>query len=107
MAPDETFLTLNLPVELLAKTPHFIAVGLSGLFCLLFQSLDFFPTLGKFTLKPLGLAAGEAVGEIAEGILAVGITLGFCFGRLPQCRLLLFSRRLCLLGVGRTFINQL
>ena len=46
MPPDDTFLTLNLFVELLAKIPHFIAVDLGSLICLFFQSLDFFPTLG-------------------------------------------------------------
>ena len=81
MPPDDTFLPLYLSVELLAKIPHFIAVGPGGMLCLFFQSLDFFPTLGEFALKPLGLTSGEAVGEIAEGILAVGITLRFCVCR--------------------------
>ena len=89
MPPDDTFLPLYLSVELLAKIPHFIAVGPGGMLCLFFQSLDFFPTLGEFALKPLGLAPGETVGEITQCILAVGISLGFASA--ASCKAVSFS----------------
>lgn len=91
MPPDDTFLTLYLSVELLAKIPHFIAVCLGGMFCLFFQSLDLFPTLVEFVFKPLGLTPCESVVEIAEGILAIGILLEFGIGGVLHCRLFLCS----------------
>ena len=70
MPSDDAVILLFLSVELLAKIPHFIAVCLGGMFCLFFQSLDFFPALSEFGFKPLGLTPREKVGEIAEIILA-------------------------------------
>lgn len=79
MASDDTFLLFLLPVELLLQIPYAVAMSLVGFLCPVFESLDFLPTLCEFRLKFLGLVSGESVGEIAEGILTVGVTLGFRF----------------------------
>lgn len=74
MSSDDAVMLFFLSVELLAQIPHFIAVGLGGMFCLLFQSLDFLLTLGEFGLKSLGLASGEAIGgsRLARLLLSLG-----------------------------------
>lgn len=80
MTSDNAFLLFLLPVELLLQIPHAVAMSLVCFLSPVFESLDFLPTFCEFSLKPFGLVSGESVGEIAEGILTVGVTLGFRFG---------------------------
>ena len=82
MTSDDAFLLFLLPVELLLQIPHTVAVSFVGFLNPIFESLDFLSTFCEISLKSPGLVSGESVGEIAEGILSVGVTLGFRFARL-------------------------
>ena len=106
MSSDYAVMLFFLSVKTLVQIPHFIAVGLGGLLGLLFQSLDFFPTLGQLGFKSLGLTPRETVRKIAKSILAVGIPLGFRFRGLTQSRLFLFFRTLLFLDASSALGNQ-
>ena len=82
MPSDDAFFLFLLPVELLLQIPYAVAMSFVGFLNPIFESLDFLSTFCEISLKSPGLVSGESVGEIAEGILSVGVTLGFRFARL-------------------------
>ena len=103
MTSDDAFLLFLLPVELLLQIPYAVAMSFVGFLSPVFERFDFLSTFSEFRLKPLGLVSGESVGEIAEGILSVGVTFGFRFVCFPQGGLFFFFRRLCFLGISGAF----
>lgn len=107
MTSNNAFLMFLLPVELLLQIPYTVAMSFGGSLGPVFESLDFFSTFNEFGFKSLGLVPGESVGEIAEGILTVGVTLGIRFGRFLQGGLFFFFRRLRFLGIGGAFLYLL